>query len=75
MKTSTPTSSPPWNLLHVLLEAGTAPDTLLTFHQEGHFLEFRKEAGFQVLAWDGLGIQDTPLGLSVGPFVLSVWPR
>lgn len=63
----------PWNLLHLLLEAGTAPDTLFTFHQDGHFLEFRKEAGFQLRAWDGPGIQDTPLGLSVGPFVLSVW--
>ena len=63
----------PWNFLHVLLAAGTAPDTLLTFRQEGHFLEFRKEADFQILAWDGLGIQGTPRGLSLGPFVLSVW--
>lgn len=63
----------PWTLLHVLLEAGIAPDSRLTFRQEGHFLEFRKEPGFQLLAWDGLGIQGTPRGLSLGPFVLNVW--
>jgi cyanophycinase len=63
----------PWTLLHVLSELGSAPDSRLTFRQEGHFLEFRKEPSFEARAWDGLGPQGTPLGLSLGPFVLSVW--
>ena len=63
----------PWTLLPVLSEFGSAPDPRLTFRQEGHFLEFRKEPSFEALAWDGLGVQGTLHGLSLGPFVLSVW--
>ena len=60
-------------LLEVLFEMATTSDDRLTFHQSGHFLEFRKEPGFRALGWDGMGIQGTPLGLFLGPFVLSAW--
>jgi cyanophycinase len=63
----------PWSLLTNLFELATAPEDRLTFHQDGHFLEFRKEPGFRAMSWDGLGIQGTPRGLFLGPFVLSVW--
>jgi len=62
-----------WSLLGVLFELATSRDTRVTFHQDGHFLEFRKEPGFTARAWDGLGSHGTPPGLSLGPFVLSVW--
>ena len=61
------------SLLTVLLDLATAQDDRVTFHQEGHFLEFRKEPTFSAVAWDGLGVQDTPRGLFLGPFVLSAW--
>jgi len=63
----------PWTLLHVLSEFAAAPDSRLTFHQEGHFLEFRKEPTFEARSWDEFGVEGTPLGLSLGPLVLSVW--
>ena len=63
----------PWSLLTTLFELATAPEDRLTLHQDGHFLEFRKEPGFRAMSWDGLGIQGTPRGLFLGPFVLSVW--
>jgi hypothetical protein len=62
-----------WSLLTVLFDLATATDERLTFHQDGHFLEFRKEPGFRAMGWDGLGIQGTPSGLFLGPFVLSGW--
>jgi cyanophycinase len=62
-----------WSLLRILFELASSPDRRLTFPQEGHFLEFRKEPGFRAVGWDGLGVQDTPAGLFLGPFVLSVW--
>jgi len=62
-----------WSLLEVLFELATSRDTRVTFHQEGHFLEFRKEPGFRARAWEGMGIHGTPPGLFLGPFVLSVW--
>jgi cyanophycinase len=62
-----------WTLLHVLTELATTTDARVTFSQADHFIELRKEPGFRALSWEGMGIEDTPLGLSVGPFVLSVW--
>ena len=62
----------PWILLEVLHEFGLAPDPRLTFRQDGFFLEFRKAPGFQLMAWDQVGFRGMPLGLSMGPFVLSV---
>lgn len=63
----------PWSLLTVLFDLATASDDRLTFHQDGHFLELRKEPGFRAMGWDGVGIQGTPRGLFLGPFVLSAW--
>jgi cyanophycinase len=62
-----------WSLQGVLLELATAPESRLTFRQQGHFLEFRKEPGFKAMAWDGPGVQGRASGLFLGPFVLSVW--
>lgn len=61
------------SLLRVLFELASATDDRLTFHQDGHFLEFRKGPDFSALGWDGNGLQGIPLGLSLGPFVLSAW--
>ncbi|MGW8267479.1 MAG: cyanophycinase [Longimicrobiales bacterium] len=63
----------PWSLLTLLFDLATASDDRLTFHQDGHFLELRKEPGFRAMGWDGVGIQGTPRGLFLGPFVLSAW--
>ena len=62
-----------WSLLSVLHELAISPDDRLTFHQDGHFLEFRKEPGFRAMSSDGLGVQGLPKGLFLGPFVLSAW--
>ena len=62
-----------WSLLEVLFELARAPDERLTFRQGGHFVEFRKGPAFTAAGWDEMGVQDTPMGLSLGPFVLSVW--
>lgn len=61
-----------WALLHLLGEFGTAVDQELTLRRAQHLMKFQKEPGFRALAWEGLGIQDTPLGLFMGPFVLRV---
>jgi cyanophycinase len=61
-----------WTLLHFLAEAALATDTLFTFHQDGHVLEFRRAPDFEARAWDGAGVEGTPRGLSVGPMVLEV---
>ncbi len=63
----------PWSLLRVLLELATAPDTRLTFHQDGQFLEIRKEPGFTALAPADPNNRTPPAGLFLGPFVMSVW--
>lgn len=63
----------PWSLLRVLFELATARDSRLTFHQEGHFLEFRKESRFSVFARASPFNRTPPRGLFLGPFVLSAW--
>jgi hypothetical protein len=63
----------PWALPRVLFELARSRDIRLTFHQEGHFLEFRKEPGFSAFAPDGSSNRNPPRGLFLGPFVLSVW--
>ena len=62
-----------WSLLSVLHELAISPDDRLTFHQDGHFLEFRKEPGFRAMSSEGPGVQGLPKGLFLGPFVLSAW--
>jgi cyanophycinase len=61
-----------WVFLRILAGFGSSSDERLTLGQDGYVVELRKEPGFQALASDGLGIQDTPSGLSLGPFVLTV---
>jgi len=63
----------PWSLLSVLFELATAPESRLTFHQGGQFLEIRKEPGFTAIAPVGPNNRTPPAGLFLGPFVLSVW--
>jgi cyanophycinase len=62
-------------LLHVLTELATVTDSQVTFSQDGHVVELLKEPGFRALSWEGMGIEDTPSGLFVGPFVLKVWRK
>lgn len=62
-----------WNLLHLFSEAAAAPDTLFTFRQDGHVLEFRKATEFEARAWEGSGVEGSPRGLFVGPMVVGVW--
>jgi len=61
-----------WTLLHFLAAAAVVPDSLFTYHQEGHVLEFLKASDFQARAWSGAGVEGTPRGLAVGPMVLGV---
>jgi len=61
-----------WTLLHFLAAAAVVPDSLFTYHQDGHVLEFLKAPDFQAKAWSGAGVEGTPRGLSVGPMVLGV---
>jgi cyanophycinase len=61
-----------WALLHFLSESAVSADTIFTFRQDGHAFEFLKDPGFEAHSLDGAGVEDTPLGLSVGPFRLSV---
>ena len=60
------------SLLRVLAELALSPDRRLTFHQEGHVMEFGKEPGFKAMGRvDPSG--GTPAeDLFLGPFVLSV---
>jgi cyanophycinase len=62
-----------WNLLHLFSEAAAAPDTLFTFRQDGHVLQFRKATEFEARAWEGSGVEGSPRGLFVGPMVVGVW--
>jgi cyanophycinase len=61
-----------WALLHFLAESAVSSDTLFTFRLDDQTFHFLKGPGFQASARPGLGVEDTPLGLSVGPFLLSV---
>jgi hypothetical protein len=61
-----------WALLHFLAESAVPSDTLFTFRLDDQTFHFLKGPGFQASARPGLGVEDTPLGLSVGPFLLSV---
>lgn len=61
-----------WALLHFLAEAATSTDSLFSFRQDGHLVEFRKAPRFEARAWDGPGVEGAPRGLSVGPMMLSV---
>jgi len=61
-----------WALLQFLYDAAVSGDSVFTFQQDGHAFEFRKAPGFQAYSWGESGVQDTPFGLSVGPFLLSV---
>jgi cyanophycinase len=62
-----------WVLLHILHELATTTDERLTLRQGEHFMELRKGPGFRASSWDGMGVEGTPSGLSMGPFVLSLW--
>lgn len=61
-----------WKLLDLLHSMAMAPDTLVTFREAGHVVEFRKAEGFRALAGSGEGIRGTPKGLFLGPLVVSV---
>jgi len=61
-----------WTLLHFLHEAATVPDSLFTFRQDGHLMEFRKGPGFEARAWEGEGVEGSPRGFFMGPMVLGV---
>jgi hypothetical protein len=61
-----------WALLHFLSQSAVSSQTVFNFQQDGHTFEFQKEPGFSARSLEGLGVQDTPLGLSVGPYLLSV---
>jgi cyanophycinase len=61
------------SLLRVLAEFAVSSDRRLTFHQEGHFMEFRKEPGFKAMGRGDPSAGATAEDLSLGPFVLSVW--
>lgn len=61
-----------WNLLETLYAFGVAPDSMISFRQEEHVLEFRKGPGFQASAREDMGVRDTPRGLFLGPLLLRV---
>jgi len=61
-----------WALLKFLSESAVSAESAYFFSQSGHSFEFLKGPGFRARSLEGLGVQDTPLGLSVGPFLLSV---
>ncbi len=61
------------SLLQVLSDFALSPDRRVTFHQEGHVMEFRKEPGFRAMGRRAAGAETTPEDLFLGPFVLSVW--
>jgi len=61
-----------WALLHFFDESAVSSDTLFVFEQAGFRFEFSKVPGFRARGLEGIGVQDTPLGLSVGPYFLSV---
>jgi hypothetical protein len=61
------------SLLRVLAEFALSPDRRLTFQQEGHVMEFRKEPGFKAMAPGAPSGGTAAEDLFLGPFVLSVW--
>ena len=61
-----------FGLLRFLHAFGAMPDTVISFSDGIHLVEFRKGTGFQARGWDEGGVAETPKGLFLGPFVLSV---
>ena len=61
-----------WALLHFLSDFAASSDVSFTHRQDGHLFEFVKEAGFGAHAWEEVGVEETPFGLTMGPIRLSV---
>ena len=60
-----------WGLLAFFVEAGLSSDSEFTFEQDNLVFEFSKSPDFRSLSREGSGVQGAPLGLSVGPMILT----
>ncbi len=64
-----------WAFLHLLHDLGTSEASSVDVAAEGYVLSVQEGPEFQARAHAEPGVENTPRGLSAGPFVVSLMPE